>query len=184
MSSSAADLGIWATIADEAGRESALWAASLLPEAERDGTPIFSALAGSRYGLGLESIYEGYLLHYGRPRLFAPADGDTAILLGDYLYAHGLVRVAAHGEVAVVSDLAELVSLCAQIRAEERDGDGAAWAGTVALLGAGDGRLGRARASLRLEGDPGPLLALAELEAGPEHVARSLALHAARVDVD
>ena len=26
------------------------------------------------------------------PRLFAPADDDTALLLGDYLYAHGLVR--------------------------------------------------------------------------------------------
>ncbi len=182
MSSSAADLGIWATIADEAGSESALWAAALLPAGGRDETPVFSALADGRYALGLESIYEGYLLHYGRPRLFAPADADTAILLGDYLYAHGLVRVAAHGEVAVVSDLAELVSLCAQLRAEERDGDGAAWAGTVGLLGADAGRLERARAALRLDRDPGPLLALAELEAGPEPVARSLALHAGLVN--
>ena len=31
MSSSAADLGIWATIAEEAGRESPLWAAALRP---------------------------------------------------------------------------------------------------------------------------------------------------------
>jgi hypothetical protein len=182
MSSSTAELGIWTTIANEAGRESALWAAALLPDGERDETPVFSALAGRRYGLGLESIYEGYLLHYGRPRLFAPTDGDTAILLGDYLYAHGLVRVAAHGDVAVVSDLAELVSLCAQLRAEERDGDGAAWAGTVALLGVDDGRLERARAALRLEGDSRPLLAVAERAAGPEPVARSLALHDALVD--
>ena len=182
MSSSAADLGIWATIADEAGRESALWAAALRPAGERDETPVFSALAETRYALGLESIYEGYLLHYGRPRLFAPADADTAILLGDYLYAHGLVRVAAHREVAVVSDLAELISLCAQLRAEERDGDGAAWAGTVALLGVGDGRLEHARAALRLDRDPRPLLALAELEAGSEDVGRSLSLHAALVD--
>ena len=182
MRSSAADLGIWATIADQAGRESALWAAALLPEDERDETPVFSALSGGRYALGLESIYEGYLLHYGRPRLFAPADADTAILLGDYLYAHGLVRVAAHGDVAVVADLAELVSLCAQLRAEERAGDGAAWAGTVALLGAGNRRLEHARAALRLDRDPGPLLALAERKAGPETVGRSLALHAALVD--
>ena len=47
------------------------------------------------FALGLETIYEGYLVHYGRPRLFAPADADTALLLGDYLYAHGLVRIAA-----------------------------------------------------------------------------------------
>ena len=182
MSSSAAELGLWATIAEEAGRESALWSAALRPADERDETPVFSTVAGDRYALGLESIYEGYLLHYGRPRLFAPADSDTAILLGDYLYAHGLVRIAAHGEVAVVADLAELVSLCAQLRAEEREGDGAAWAGTAGLLGAGDGRLERARAALRLDGDPGPLLALAELEAGDAAVARALALHSARVD--
>lgn len=182
MSSSPADLGIWSTIADEAGRESALWAAALRPELDRDDTPVFSALAEDRHALGLESIYEGYLLHYGRPRLFAPADSDTAILLGDYLYAHGLVRVAAHGEVAVISDLAELISLCAQLRAEERNGDGAAWAGTVALLGSGDRRLENSRAALRLNDDPAPLLALAELQAGPDSVERALALHAARVD--
>ena len=88
MSSSAADLGIWATIAEEAERESVLWSAALRPTGERDETPVFSSLAGGTYALGLESIYEGYLLHYGRPRLFAPADSDTAILLGDYLYAH------------------------------------------------------------------------------------------------
>ena len=182
MSSSAPDLGIWATIAEEAGRESALWSAALRPQGERDETPIFSTLGDGRYALGLESIYEGYLLHYGRPRLFAPADSDTAILLGDYLYAHGLVRVAAQGEVAVVSDLAELVSLCAQLRAEERDGDGAAWAGTVSLLGVADGRLENARAALRLGRDPAPLLALAQLEAGEEAVERALALHADCVD--
>jgi hypothetical protein len=181
MSSSAADLGLWATIADEAGRESPLWAAALRPAGDRDETPVFSALAEARYALGLESIYEGYLLHYGRPRLFAPADADTAILLGDYLYAHGLVRVAAHGEVAVVADLAQLISLCAQLRAEGGDGDGAAWAGTVALVGAEDGRLETARATLRRDRDPEPLLALAQLEAGDDAVARALAQHAALV---
>ena len=182
MSSSAADLGIWATIADEAGCESALWAAALRSETERDDTPVFSALAPDRWALGLESIYEGYLLHHGRPRLFGPADSDTAILLGDYLYAHGLVRIAAQGEVAAVSDLAELVSLCSQLRAEERDGDGAAWAGTVALLGRRDARLEHARAALRRHGDPVPCLALAELEVGSDAVERALALHDARVD--
>jgi hypothetical protein len=182
VSSSPAELGLWATIADEAGRESALWSAALRPPAERDETPVFSALGDGRWALGLESIYEGYLLHYGRPRLFAPADSDTAILLGDYLYAHGLVRVAAQGEVAVVADLAELISLCSQLRAEQREGDGAAWAGTVSALGAGDARLEAARLALRLGGDPAPLLALAELEAGADAVERALALHAARVD--
>jgi hypothetical protein len=182
VSSSAADLSVWDVIAREAERESALWAAALRPADEREETPVFSPLTQARFALGLESIYEGYLLHYGRPRLFAPADSDTAILLGDYLYAHGLVRVAAHGEVSLVGDFAELVSLCAQLRAEEREGDGAAWAGTAALLGADDIRLETGRAALRLQADPAPLQAVAELEAGAEAVAHALSLHAGRVD--
>ena len=184
MSSSPAEVrdGVWETIAREAGRESPLWGAALRDGRERDETAVFSLLAPAQYAVGLESIYEGYLLHYGHPRLFAPPDSDTAVLLGDYLYAHGLVRVAAHGEVGVVADLAELVSLCAHLRAEKREGDGAAWAGTVALLGTGDPRLEAARAALRLRGDPAPLLALAETEAGAPLVERALALHAERVD--
>jgi hypothetical protein len=182
VSSSAAELSVWDVIAREAERESMLWAAALRPAPEREETPVFSPLASAPFALGLESIYEGYLLHYGRPRLFAPADSDTAILLGDYLYAHGLVRVAAHGEVAVVEDFAELISLCAQLRAEAREGDGAAWAGTAALLGTRDVRLETGRAALRLQADPLPLRAVAELEAGAEAVMQALSLHAGRVD--
>ncbi|HYX89021.1 MAG TPA: hypothetical protein VE753_06600 [Gaiellaceae bacterium] len=96
---------------------------------------MFSPLAEERYALGLETIYEGYLLHYGRPRLFAPADEDTALLLGDYLYAHGLVRVAEAGTVAAVADLAALISRCAQLRADGFPGDGEAWAATTSTLG-------------------------------------------------
>jgi hypothetical protein len=104
---------------------------------------VFSPLGEERYALGLETIYEGYLLHYGRPRLFAPADADTALLLGDYLYAHGLVRVAEAGTVEAVADLAALISLCAQLRADGLPGDGEAWAATAATLGGGEAaRLG------------------------------------------
>jgi hypothetical protein len=98
---------------------------------------VFSPLAAERYALGLETIYEGYLLHYGTPRLFEPADDDTALLLGDYLYAHGLVRVAEAGTVEAVADLAALISLCAQLRADGLAGDGEAWAATASTLGKG-----------------------------------------------
>jgi hypothetical protein len=181
-SSTAKSASLWATMAREAQAESVLWGAALRPADERDETLVFSPLGAERFALGLESIYEGYLLHYGRARLFAPADRDTAVLLGDYLYAHGLVRIASLGEVEVVADLAQLLSLCAQLRAEQRAGDGAAWGATVALLGALDGRLEAARAALRDEGDPEPLLRLAEAESAPGRVSRSLALHADRVD--
>jgi hypothetical protein len=98
---------------------------------------VFSALAEERYALGLETIYEGYLLHYATPRLFSPEDDDTALLLGDYLYAHGLVRIAETGTVEAVADLAALISLCAQLRADGLPGDGEAWAATAATLGGG-----------------------------------------------
>jgi hypothetical protein len=133
----------------EAARESRLWHEALADEPERE--PVFSPLGEERYALGLETIYEGYLLHYGRPRLFAPGDDDTALLLGDYLYAHGLVRVAEAGPVQAVSDLAGLISLCAQLRADGLPGDGEAWAATAATLGHGEPARGEWRASAASE---------------------------------
>ena len=125
---------LWDAICDEAAAESPLWGSALRPRDERELVAVFSPLADGRFALGIETIYEGYLLHYGRPRLFSPADSDTALLLGDYLYAHGLVRIAATGEVEAVAQLAELISACAALRAEGRPGDGEAWAETVASL--------------------------------------------------
>jgi hypothetical protein len=174
---------IWETIAAEAEQESSLWAAALRPPDERETVGVFSPLGEPRFALGLESIYEGYLLHYGRARLFAPPDRDTTVLLGDYLYAHGLVRIAALGEVAVVTDLAELLSLCVQLRAEHgRDSvpDGLVWAATVVALGE-DGRLEEARAALRDAADARPLARLAESRAHADALARALARHAERV---
>jgi hypothetical protein len=144
--------------------------------AEGELEPVFSRLAEARYALGLETIYEGYLVHYGRPRLLEPADDDTALVLGDYLYAQGLARIASLGDVDAVGDLAELISLCAQARADGRDGDGAAWAATAALIG--QRRLDVPRAELRDRGDAGPLERLAREAAGDESVERALEAHA------
>jgi hypothetical protein len=177
LATSTADL--WTTIAAGAERESRLWGAALRPAEEREQAAVFSPLGEERHALGLETIYEGYLAHYGRPRLFEPADEDTALLLGDYLYAHGLVRIADVGSVEAVADLAELISLCAQLRADERAGDGVAWAASAALLGTGS--LEDARAALRGDGDPVPLAALAEARAGTQAVEQALAAHDGRV---
>lgn len=167
---------MWETIAGDASAESALWADALVPDRERRCEPVFSPLAPEELGLGIETIYEGYLVHYGRPRLFAPVDDHTGLLLGDYLYAHGLVRIAETGNVAAVADLAELISLCAQARAEGRPGDGAAWVATASLLGA-DG-LDVAREALRTDGDPTELEAAARAAAGDAAVDSALAAHA------
>ena len=169
---------VWATLAAEAAAESSLWRDALLPEDERLLEPVFSPLGDERFALGIETIYEGYLLHYGRPRLFAPADADTALLLGDYLYAHGVARISALHDVAAVADLSELISLCSQVRAEKAEGDGPLWAATAALLG--QGALDEARTALRLHADPQPLEAAARSAAGDEAVDVALAAHAAR----
>jgi len=150
--------------------------AALGEPAEGELEPVFSPLAEERFALGLETIYEGYLVHYGHPRLHEPQDGDAALVLGDYLYAQGLARIASLGDVDAVSDLAELISLCAQARADGRPGDGAAWAATAALLG--QGRLDEARSALSRHGDAGPLDRLARDTVGADAVDRALAAHA------
>jgi hypothetical protein len=165
-------------MAVDAAAESALWAGCLRPGSERDGIPVFSPLGEPRYALGLETIYEGYLVHYGRPRLFAAPDDDTALLLGDYLYAHGVARISALHDVAAVADLAELISLCSQVRAEETDGDGPLWAATAALLGRG--ALDEARTELRLHADSQPLEAAARAAVGDEAVDAALIAHSER----
>jgi hypothetical protein len=128
---------MWDEITAAAASESPLWGDALRPEQEQEREAVFSALAPARHVVGLETIYEGYLVHYGRSRLFSPPDRDTALLLGDYLYAHGLVRIAETGDVRAVSELAELISRCAHLRAEGLEGDGEAWAATSRTLGDG-----------------------------------------------
>jgi hypothetical protein len=168
---------VWSAIVGDAVAESPLWGESL--KQARDEEPVFSPLADERFALGLETIYEGYLVHYGTPRLFDPPDPDNALLLGDYLYAHGLVRVASFGEVAAVADLSELISLCSQLRAEQAEGDGPLWAATAALLGAGE--LDEPRTALRLHGDAGPLEAAARAASGDAAVEQSLETHRGRL---
>ena len=60
----------------------------------------------------------GPLLHDGRSRLLDQSDPDLALLAGDRLYALGLERLAALGDLEAVAILAEVISRCAQARAE------------------------------------------------------------------
>lgn len=143
---------LFETISRAAEAESSVWGGALRADPEREA--VFSALVPDHLRLGLETVYEAYLVHYGRPRLFAAPDGDEAILLGDYLYAHGLVRVAEAGGVPAVSVLADLIARCASLRADGLGGDGDAWVDAARALG----------------GAP-----------SDDQVAHALALHSARV---
>jgi hypothetical protein len=65
-----------------------------------------------------EAVYEGYLMHYGRPRAFAGMDPDLRLLAGDTLYALGLSRLAQLGDLEAVAELADLISLSARAHGE------------------------------------------------------------------
>ena len=147
-------MGTFAAITDGALVESSVWGSALLPSDERQLVAVFSPLAPDEFALGLETVYEAYLVHYGRPRLFQSGEESERVLLGDYLYAHGLVRIAEAGGVAAVRVLADLISRCAALRADGLPGDGAAWVDATRKLG----------------GDP-----------GDDAVASAVARHSARV---
>jgi hypothetical protein len=103
-----------------------------------------AAEARGEYSLLIESIREGYLLHYGEPRLVVGADADLALLAGDYLYALGLERLAALGDLQAIRELADLISLSAQLHeaggedvaAGERAAD-VLWLASVTVVASG-----------------------------------------------
>jgi hypothetical protein len=90
--------------------------------------------ARGQYALLVESIREGYLLHYAEPRIVVGADPDLALLAGDYLYAVGLERLAGLGDLEAVRELSDLISLTAQLHVAIRDPAAAASAGSALWL--------------------------------------------------
>lgn len=97
---------------------------------DTDERPVFGLLAAlgeraasapAEYALVVEAVREGYLLHYGTPRLLRGHDEDLALLAGDYLYALGIERLAALGDDEAVAVLSSLIGLCAQLHAEGRE---------------------------------------------------------------
>jgi hypothetical protein len=83
----------------------------------------------------LEAVYEGYLLHYGAPRLFDGMDGDLRLLAGDALYALGLARLAELGDLPAVAELSDLITRSAQAHAEGRGEEAEAlWERSADLL--------------------------------------------------
>jgi hypothetical protein len=77
------------------------------------GPDRFESLRDDSRAYVLEAVYEAYLLHYGEPRAFVGMDADLRLLAGDALYAQGLARLADLGDMEAVSELTDLISLCA-----------------------------------------------------------------------
>jgi hypothetical protein len=68
---------------------------------------------GADYELLIETIYEGYLLHYHAPRVVRPPEDDLGLLAGDRLYALGLARLVKLGDIEAVAELADVITLSA-----------------------------------------------------------------------
>lgn len=148
--------------------EGGLLADALGPAPAEEGTLGAAAAAGPRssgreddVAFVIEAIREGELLHYGAPRLFGPIEPDLALLAGDRLYALGLARLAELGDVEAVRELADVIALCAQARAEGRpELAEAVWEAGVAAVGWGSSDAVDAAKAAARAGDPGAADAL------------------------
>jgi hypothetical protein len=90
------------------------------PAGESAASPASVAAEGPRaegrreeYQLLVEAIYEGYLLHYGAPRVVRTPEADLRVLAGDRLYAIGLARLVDLGDTLAVAELADTITLSA-----------------------------------------------------------------------
>ena len=90
------------------------------------------------YELLVEAIYEGYLLHYGAPRVVRTPEADLRVLAGDRLYAIGLARLVDLGDTLAVGELANTITLSAlaQGAGDARLAD-AVWAAGARAVGWG-----------------------------------------------
>jgi len=113
------------------------------------------------YELLVEAIYEGYLLHYGSPRVVAVPEADLGLLAGDRLYAIGLARLVELGDTMAVAELADTITLgaLAQGAGDQVLAD-AVWAAGARAVGWGPSDAHRRAKDLLLAGDPGAIEAM------------------------
>jgi hypothetical protein len=70
------------------------------------------------YAAVIADIAGGARLHYESPQ---SSDPDLDLLVGDQLYASGLAKLAALGDLEETARLADLISRVAQLYAEGQD---------------------------------------------------------------
>jgi hypothetical protein len=119
------------------------------------------------YELLVEAIYEGYLLHYGAPRVVRPPEADLGLLAGDRLYAIGLSRLVALADSEAVAELADTITLSALAHGagDEALAD-AVWAAGARAVGWGSSGAHRRAKELVLAGAPEAIEAMRTSAAG------------------
>ena len=129
--------GLIATLVEPAGEPDGPGEAVSSPASVAAGGP---RAEGRReeYELLVEAIYEGYLLHYGAPRVVRAPEADLGLLAGDQLYAIGLARLVALGDTHAVAELADTITLSALAQgAGKPDLASAVWAAGARAVGWG-----------------------------------------------
>jgi len=120
------------------------------------------------YELLVEAIYEGYLLHYGYPRVVRPTEEDLRLLAGDRMYAIGLTLLVSLGDTAAVAELADTITLSAlaQSAGEQALAD-AVWAAGARAVGWGSSEAHGHAKDLAFAGHPDAIEAMRTSAMGP-----------------
>jgi hypothetical protein len=101
--------------------EGGLLAAAVVPD---DALPASDSALSDDLAFAMEAVREGWLLHAdGAARIIRTDDRDLALLAGDRLYALGVERLVALGDLASVALLADLIAGAARTLAEDRPQD-------------------------------------------------------------
>jgi hypothetical protein len=165
-----------ALLSEEGGLIATLVAPARSNGAVRPAPPSPAALAaegpraeGRRedYELLIEAIYEGYLLHYGAPRVLEVPEADLGLLAGDRLYAIGLARLVELGDTLAVAELADTITLSALAQgAGDLKLAEAVWTAGARAVGWGPSEAHSHAKDLMLAGGEGALAAMRTSAAG------------------
>jgi hypothetical protein len=117
--------------------------------------------APAEYELLVEAIYEGYLLHYGAPRVIEPPEADLGLLAGDRLYALGLARLVGLEDTVAVAELADTITLSALAHSwGEPELAQAVWGAGARAVGWGSNAAYRRAKQLVFDGAPDAIEAM------------------------
>lgn len=125
-----------AEIATALREEGGLLADTVVTVAPDDASPLPADLA-----FAMEAVREGWKLHSDpdAARIVRTDDRDLALLAGDRLYALGVERLVAIGDLAAVAVLADVIALAARAGAEQNPAlASAAFAAGERALASGD----------------------------------------------
>ena len=151
-------------------------AGRLLEQVAAGAEPTLGAIAAAgpraradpaEYELLIEAIYEGYLLHYGSPRMAFTEEADLGLLAGDRLYALGLARLVTLGDTEAVAELADTITLSSLAQgAGEPELADAVWAAGARALGWGSSDVHRRAKDMVRAGLAGAIEAMRTSAAG------------------